>query len=559
VAPESPTTLDEINVTVGFEISNINENVTFGSVSQKGNGFSVEVDIYVPSILLPTIGYIDQTYDLGKLPAGSYNFTAAVTVSGFGFGFSQYSQSFEVSQGVIIVPDYYPTIQGAINAANNGDTVFVRNGTYCENVVLNKTVTLLGENRETVIVDGNQSGNCLNVTASEVTVSGFTLMNGTHGVWVSSGAGCVLSDDNVTLNNDFGVVLESSPDTIVSNNNVASNNAGIYIGYSTNCTLSGNTVTSNFDLGIAFESCSNIMVFGNNLTRNNAGISLNNSFNNTLSENNVTANNYAGIEIMYSSSNSIFHNNFVNNRIQVLPTDSTNNWDNGYPSGGNYWSDYNGSDLFRGAYQNLTGSDGIGDTPHVIDSNNIDFYPLMNPWSPHDIAVTNVLTSKNVVGQGYNVELNVTIMDLGDFAEDFHVAFVVCDLVHGIEYVYASSECFSLPGSTNFVASEWNTSNYAYGNYTAKAMATVEPGETNAANNVCLGGWITVSIPGDITGKNGTPDGLVDMRDVATIAAAFGSTPSSANWNSNWDINNDGRVDMKDIAIAAAHFGQHYP
>jgi hypothetical protein len=54
-----------------------------------------------------------------------------------------------------------------------------------------------------------------------------------------------------------------------------------------------------------------------------------------------------------------------------------NIWDNGYPSGGNYWSNYTGIDLYSGPYQNVTGGDGIGDRPHTINSNNTDHYPLM--------------------------------------------------------------------------------------------------------------------------------------------------------------------------------------
>jgi hypothetical protein len=63
-----------------------------------------------------------------------------------------------------------------------------------------------------------------------------------------------------------------------------------------------------------------------------------------------------------------------------------NKWDNGYPSGGNYWSDYNGTDLYSGPYQNVTGSDGIGDTPYVIDANNTDHYPLMGAFTDFNVA-----------------------------------------------------------------------------------------------------------------------------------------------------------------------------
>ena len=77
-----------------------------------------------------------------------------------------------------------------------------------------------------------------------------------------------------------------------------------------------------------------------------------------------------------SSSNEIFHNNFMDNYYQaVIYDNSVNAWDNGCE--GNYWSDYNGTD---------SNGDCIGDTPYVIDADNMDSYPLMNPfWNPADI------------------------------------------------------------------------------------------------------------------------------------------------------------------------------
>ncbi len=73
-----------------------------------------------------------------------------------------------------------------------------------------------------------------------------------------------------------------------------------------------------------------------------------------------------------------------------------NAWDIGYPSGGNYWSDYNGSDLLSGPYQNETGGDGIGDTPYVIDVNNMDKYPLMEPWSPIATVVIHIRANGSI-------------------------------------------------------------------------------------------------------------------------------------------------------------------
>ncbi len=66
-----------------------------------------------------------------------------------------------------------------------------------------------------------------------------------------------------------------------------------------------------------------------------------------------------------------------------------------------------------------------------------------------------------------------------------------------------------------------------------------------------------MSLPGDITGPNGWPDGKVDMRDMTYLAKHFGTDPSKPLWDPNADINGDGRIDMRDIGIAAKRFGQH--
>ncbi len=95
-----------------------------------------------------------------------------------------------------------------------------------------------------------------------------------------------------------------------------------------------------------------------------------------------------GVYIVLSSYNKLYHNNLINNTQQVfswdqgLPYQSVNTWDDGYPSGGNYWSDYTDVDEKSGPYQDQPGSDGIWDHPYVIDVDNTDNYPLVEPWSP---------------------------------------------------------------------------------------------------------------------------------------------------------------------------------
>jgi len=168
--------------------------------------------------------------------------------------------------------------------------------------------------------------------------------------------------------------------------------------------------------------------------------------------------------------------------------------------------------------------------------------------SSHDVAVTNVSPYKTVVGQGFGLNISVTAADLGTYTETFNVT------------VYANTTCAvsenvtMQSGTYTNVMLTWNTTDFAYGNYTISAYAWPVPNETNTDNNNCTDGWVFVSIVGDINGV-----GIVNMKDIAAAAKAFGSTPSSSYWNANADINCDGIVNMKDIAIAARHFGQQIP
>jgi parallel beta-helix repeat protein len=112
---------------------------------------------------------------------------------------------------------------------------------------------------------------------------------------------------------------------------------------------------------------------------------------NRIYENSIEGNG-DGIWVSQSDNNVIFHNNFINNthhayEYPYTTKPSFNEWDNGYPHGGNYWSDYNGTDLYSGQHQNVTGSDGIGDIPYVTFTNNTDNYPLMNPYTDDPILL----------------------------------------------------------------------------------------------------------------------------------------------------------------------------
>ena len=201
----------------------------------------------------------------------------------------------------------------------------------------------------------------------------------------------ISSVDNITYT-FTGNIYDS---IVVERSNIIINGDGYTVqgsggGYGFNLTSIINVTIQNTNIkkfydGIRLSSSSNNSIVGNNVTANNEnGIGLRHSSNNSVSGNTITNNGY-GIRL-YSSSNynSIFHNNFIDNAQQVgIYQSYANVWDDGYPSGGNYWSDYR--ERYPDAIE-LDGS-GIWDTPYKINENNRDNYPLMEPWAPVTLKV----------------------------------------------------------------------------------------------------------------------------------------------------------------------------
>lgn len=169
----------------------------------------------------------------------------------------------------------------------------------------------------------------------------------------------------------------------------------------------------------------------------------------------------------------------------------------------------------------------------------------------HDVSIDGVITSKSVVGKAYSMNITVTTADVGDFTETCAITAYANTTIIASQNVTLSS------GDSANVTFTWDTTGFAYGNYTLSAYAFPVPGEINTANNNCTGGWVIVSIIGDITGPSGVPDGKVDMIDIGYVVQCFGNTSSRSNWNANADINGDGTVNMKDIALVARNFGNH--
>ena len=308
----------------------------------------------------------------------------------------------------IIVPDDYPSITAAIGNASAGDTILVRSGTYLENPIIDKPLTLQGENSEDTIVvgtGGSVGASVFTIAADDVKISGFTITsvnysasaNYAYGVMIK-GDNCLITGNNIvnTLSGTFSSVQSS---VVVSQNNITGNHKdGVRFYGGFNNTISGNNITGNAASGITIEGYSN-NITGNNLSQNTIGIGLAATYS-VIFRNNITENSNAGIYLpgsnniisanymannkygIYSlpsfgvsSNNTIFHNDFVNNHQNAYSTSPYNIqiWDEGYPLGGNYWSDYSA------VYPNATeiANSGIMNLPYSICANNTDKDPLM--------------------------------------------------------------------------------------------------------------------------------------------------------------------------------------
>ena len=299
----------------------------------------------------------------------------------------------------ITVPDDYQRIQDAVAAANSGDTIIVKAGTYNEEwVSVDKQVSLVGDNQKSLVYYSGAVG--FIVTADNAHISGFTIVSSEalqgYAISMSGVTGCVV-EGNLLEDNLVGVsVTGSSSGNTISGNILNHNERSIELFNSPSNTISDNNITSALVSAISLDESSGNTVSGNSISDLADGMGalmLWASSNNVISRNvlyggnpmfllgssdNVISNNFVvdseyGIVVGLSSNNEIYSNYFINVAQLAMDTEisegtpSTNSWDNG--SKGNYWSDYAGTD---------SNGDGIGDTPHVLYENNQDNFPLMN-------------------------------------------------------------------------------------------------------------------------------------------------------------------------------------
>jgi len=216
-------------------------------------------------------------------------------------------------------PGNYSTIQDAIDAASEGDTIFVYSGTYYESLQIDKTVTLTGEDKNNTFIDGDGSGNVVDVTADSVNINGFTVRNGNvwdAGIHVYDSHDSCIFDCIVSSNNGSGIELDLTKHALVSNCIISSNKQfGVLI-----YTSDGNRPSSNNNI------ISNCVI-----SNNDEGVFIDDTMDNTIMNNDIRENRVYGVHIAFASNNEIKENNFImNSRSAYFQGIQLNSWSNNY-------------------------------------------------------------------------------------------------------------------------------------------------------------------------------------------------------------------------------------
>ena len=251
----------------------------------------------------------------------------------------------------------YSTIQQAINTVSNGSIIYLSNGTYTEQLTINKSITLTGQNSKTSILTSNESMVIL-ITADHVRINNLSIRGNTG--------------------QQQGINIYRCQDILISNNTLSSfSNQSINIGNESNhVTIENNSFTKNGN-GISIYGTQNQISYNEFINNTNTGIIIySNASNNTIDHNIFLNNTAYGLHIQTDAKNTTI---YLNNFMDIL--DAKNKaeqtiWYNDILKMGNYWKRYQGKDV---------NNDGIGDTPYTVsgDYHINDPYPLIYPIQTH--------------------------------------------------------------------------------------------------------------------------------------------------------------------------------
>jgi len=302
------------------------------------------------------------------------------------------------SPRTVMVPDDFPTIQEAVANAQEGDTIHVRKGNYNGAILIDKSLTLIGENGTTIndwLINGTAA---IVITHDNVTMTGFTIHNPSsttlwspkRGIHLLQVNNCNISGNNI-IGSEWGagVWLYESSKNIIASNNIEGGYTGIRLDFSPENFGCSNNIKGNYE-GITLRNSNDNLFTANSMTSNNNGIRLIGSNRNIFSGNNITSWEYGvrfgddGAYLTDAENNTFYQNNFIGNPKNVesfVVVTGTNYFDNGKV--GNYYSNFHSMDQ---------DNDGVSDTPYVMadyfnDTDFVDHYPLVAPLNASSIAI----------------------------------------------------------------------------------------------------------------------------------------------------------------------------
>ncbi|ODS38373.1 MAG: hypothetical protein A7315_12485 [Candidatus Altiarchaeales archaeon WOR_SM1_79] len=204
-------------------------------------------------------------------------------------------------------PGNYSKIQWAIDNASDGDTVFVYNGTYYENVIVNKTINLTGEDKNNTIINGSGSGDVVIINSDFVNFTGFKVIASGDGLW------------------DSGVVLKIAKNCNISNNIIASNRHGLFLNHSNLSNFYNNNISENNGCAFIMIYSNDNYVITNKVFMNYVGLYLSYSQNNKIIHNNISSSTSDGVQISSSNRNKLLNNYFISNSKGIYLFDSADN------------------------------------------------------------------------------------------------------------------------------------------------------------------------------------------------------------------------------------------
>ncbi len=315
------------------------------------------------------------------------------------------------------------------------------NGADHNNIIGNdiyesRSITITGGGRfnyvaENDIYSNNQDGIELNSVNNNL-IERNTIFNNPRGIYILNAAHNNTVADNFIFNCTEGISLDDSNyneirgNTVLGDANLGATNHGIYTSDSNDNLVVGNTAIDNH-MGIYLMQSSDSIVQDNNVSSNrHSGIYLQLSNDNILTSNTARSNLNYGVTLWDAENNSVYHNIFIDNVLeQAYDNGNNNEWDAGYPDGGNYWNDHTGPDNNRGPEQDIWGADGIVDDNRTIEGGDgVDNYPWTNEDFLHEYIVhelfmypaeqTRVMVGDNVTitAIAWDNDLNLPVPDI---------------------------------------------------------------------------------------------------------------------------------------------------